>query len=130
MNFLYIQPSLPLIFISICFAGLQNCHRKNFLHRSICDPRHLIVVSPQTGVAAKAMRNELSGLVNSVDDPAQKKVSNHIAPSKVLAFTLCTLRCVPRASTPRCNPFSICLLDISPTAPKVKSCEHTRVCTD
>ena len=80
---------------------------------------HIDFKTATTGISAKAMRNDLSHLVGTVEDPATKKVQ------------ICLLYCYEpqphkyslRHSTQRCSPFSIFSRVIFPSAQRVKICE-------
>ena len=47
------------------------------LHARVRGASHIDFKTSTTGVAAKAMRNELSALVNTVKDPETRKVRLH-----------------------------------------------------
>ena len=49
---------------------------------------HIDFKTATTGVAAKAMRNEISNLVKSVNDPVTKKVSLHRPYRRVISLSL------------------------------------------
>ena len=75
-----------------------------------------------TGVAAKAMRNEISGLVKTVSDPSTRKVR------RVDATAADRAHIDRRHSTPRCSPSSTSLRATSQSVPTPRRCASPRVC--
>lgn len=80
---------------------------------------HMDFKAATTGVAAKAMRNELSTLVSTVSDPQTRKV--RLAP---VLYVQTDGRPIIRPSMPRCSHFSISSLAISPNAPSTSICKY------
>lgn len=80
---------------------------------------HIDFKTATTGVAAKAMRNELGRLVSSVKDQATKKVGNPTdrVPPQIHATDICG-----RHSTQKCSHSSISLLGTSLNAQRTKRC--------
>ena len=77
---------------------------------------HIDFKTATTGVAAKAMRNELSHLVSTISDPQEKKVR---PPRAAYASRLTSAR---RTLTWRCNPSSSSSPATSPSAPRARIC--------
>ena len=75
---------------------------------------HIDFKTATTGVAAKAMRNEISRLVATVEDPQTKKVRSAVH------LDLDAYR--RRPLTRRCNHSFICSPDISESALKASPC--------
>src|SRR6266576_5756577 len=75
---------------------------------------HIDFKTATTGVAAKSMRNEISRLVATVEDPQTKKVRS------VVHLDMLSYR--RRLLTQRCNHSFICSQDILPSALKASLC--------
>ena len=81
---------------------------------------HIDFKTATTGVAAKAMRNEISNLVKSVSDPQTKAVRVLVMHDAI--YTDLHPPFIIRLSTLRCNPSSTSLLVTSQSALKPRSC--------
>lgn len=79
---------------------------------------HIDFKTATTGVAAKAMRNELSNLVNTVKEPETKKVR----PTHRIYSRSRTDFASARLSTLKCNPFSIFSLVIFRNVQRARTC--------
>ena len=75
-----------------------------------------------TGVAAKAMRNELSALVNTVQESETKKVCASLFYMRSLCIEIDAIASNSRHSTRRCSPSFTSSHVISPSAPVAKIC--------
>ena len=80
---------------------------------------HIDFKTATTGVAAKSMRNELSRLVSTIDDPVAKKVHLPYMPSVLSNSHL------SRLSIRKCSTFSTSLLATSQSGLKVSICTST-----
>lgn len=85
---------------------------------------HMDFKTATTGVAAKAMRNEISGLVKTVSDPSTRKVR------RVDATRDSRAHIDRRLSTPRCSPSSTSLRATSQSVPMLRRCACRSVCLD
>jgi UTP--glucose-1-phosphate uridylyltransferase len=83
---------------------------------------HIDFRTATTGVIGKAMRNELSQLVNSVQDPQTRKASR-IPPVLILPI----IDLDPRHSIQKCSPFSIFSPVILQSVPRLKNCQFKLV---
>jgi hypothetical protein len=80
---------------------------------------HFDFKTATTGVAAKAMRNEIAKLVASVEDPQSRKVR---AGCYIWRIPLLTMPCPRRTSTLRCSLSSTYSHATSPTARRASRC--------
>ena len=80
---------------------------------------HIDFKTATTGVAAKSMRNELSRLVSTIDDPVAKKVHSLSMPSVLSNSPLF------RLSIRKCSTFSTSSLVTSKSVLKVLICTST-----
>lgn len=87
------------------------------LNARIRGSSHIDFKTATTGVAAKAMRNEISRIVSTVEDPATKKVR------VCLRFSAMSTLNGYRHSTLKCKAFSTSLRVICPTEQRAKICE-------
>src|SRR6266404_6325974 len=78
-----------------------------------------------TGVIGKSMRNELSQLVSTVQDPQTRKASLISPACKRTVIDVLVLLSIFRRLIPRCNPFSISSPVISQNVLKLKNCQST-----
>ena len=76
-----------------------------------------------TGVAAKAMKNELSRLVNAVAEPAKKVWSFLLPTNPPLTMVVTLSRLIQR-----CSHFSTSLPVTSPNGQRVKKCVFHGFC--
>ena len=67
-----VRPFLPLRLLSFPLRIMAT--RTNFLNARVHGSSHIDFKTTATGVAANVMRNEISRLVNTVEDPATKRV--------------------------------------------------------
>lgn len=91
-------------------------HRSESLNACVRGASHIDFKTATTGIAAKAMRNEISNLTKSVQDPDTKQVSipADLAPLTPIA---------PRRSTSRYSLSSTSSRAIPSSAPEARSCE-------
>jgi hypothetical protein len=96
--------------------------RGDSIHARTRGASHIDFRTATTGVIGKATRNELSQLVNTVQDPQTRRVS-FIPP--VLIFFHIHLHL--RRSIQKCSPFSISLLAILLSVPRLTNCQSNLV---
>jgi len=89
--------------------------RSDSLNARVRGGSHIDFKTATTGVAAKAMRNELSRLVSTCEDDAKKVRPNlqHTCSSFLMRSSLLT---------PKCNRFSTSLPAISQNAQRAWTC--------
>ena len=83
---------------------------------------HIDFKTSTTGVAAKAMRNELSALVNTVQESETKKVRASLFYMRSLCIEIDAIASNSRHSTRRCSPSSTSSLATSRRRRRARSC--------
>lgn len=98
------------------FTSMSLMPRTDSFNARVRGTSHIDFKTATTGVAAKSMRNELSRLVSTVDDPGAKKV--YFSPH----MSLISNPPSSRLSIPKCSLFSTCSPVISQSVLKVWIC--------
>ena len=106
-------------FKSISYSFTSMSLRADSFNARVRGTSHIDFKTATTGVAAKSMRNELSRLVSTIDDPVAKKVHSLNMPSVLSSSPL------SRLSIRKCNTFSTSSLATSQSVLKVLICTST-----